>query len=78
MTPAVASVPSSADQAVLPETIAYLNGRISYVQKEMEWTKWVFKTQGFHKGLSQKNKERTAGGNRDNQGNHSSGGDARQ
>ena len=78
--PAPAAVPATSvgEQAVSPETIAYLNGRISYVQKEMEWTKWVVKTRGFHKGLSQKYKESTGGGNRDNQGNRSSGGGARQ
>ena len=50
--PAAAPPSPAVVQAVSPETIAYLNGRISYVQKEMEWTKWVVKTRGFHKGLS--------------------------
>ena len=76
--PVAAPATSAVEQAVSPETIAYLNGRISYVQKEMEWTKWVVKTRGFHKGLSQKYKESTGGGNRDNQGNRPSGGGVRQ
>ena len=75
-TVAAPAVPATTE-AVSPETIAYLNGRISYVQREMEWTKWVVKTRGLHKGLSLKYKESTGGGNRDNQGNRPPGGGAR-